>query len=80
MPYKRVGKKIYVLRSQPGRGSSWVLKQTCKSIESAKAALRLLRSKGGHIDWSCMLVGTGVYIALICAAFAGTWLYHWLMG
>lgn len=38
MPYKRVGRKIYVKKK--GR---WRLKQTCRSVAAAKEALRLLR-------------------------------------
>lgn len=39
MPYKRKGKLIY-----KKSGSTWKLKQRCKSIDNAKAALRLLES------------------------------------
>jgi hypothetical protein len=39
MPWKRIGKKIYKKTS-----NGLVLKQTCKSVENAKAALRLLES------------------------------------
>lgn len=37
MPYKRVGKDIYVKK-----GKRWVLKQRCKSVENAKKALKIL--------------------------------------
>jgi len=43
MPYKRQGKKILV-----NKGGVWKKQQTCKSINNAKAALRLLREKTGH--------------------------------
>ena len=39
MPYKRIGRKVYVKRN-----TGWVKKQTCKSINNAKAALRILKS------------------------------------
>jgi len=38
MPYMRRGKKIY-----HKVGGKWKLKQTCISVEKAKAALRLLQ-------------------------------------
>jgi len=38
MPYMRKGKTIY-----HKKGGKWKVKQVCRSIEAAKAALRLLR-------------------------------------
>jgi len=38
MPWKRVGKTIYTKAT-----GSWRKKQTCKSVASAKRALKLLR-------------------------------------
>jgi len=38
MPYKRVKNKIYSKAS-----GKWRLKQTCKSVASAKRAMRLLK-------------------------------------
>jgi hypothetical protein len=37
MPYKRIGKKIYVKR-----GNKWVLKQRATSIPKAKSTMNLL--------------------------------------
>ena len=37
MPWKRVGKKIY-----KKSGGKWVVKQVAKSVDAAKAALRIL--------------------------------------
>jgi hypothetical protein len=39
MPYKRKGKLIY-----HKKGGIWKIKQRCKSVDNAKAALRLLES------------------------------------
>lgn len=38
MPYKRKGKTIYSKAS-----GKWKVKQTCRSVESAKKAMRLLQ-------------------------------------
>lgn len=40
MPYKRVGKTIYVYKN-----GKWQKKQTCKTVDKAKAALRILNEK-----------------------------------
>ena len=37
MPYKRKGKTIYHYKN-----GKWTVKQTCDSVENAKAAMRLL--------------------------------------
>ncbi len=37
MPYKRVGNKVFTKSS-----GNWKVKQTCKSTDNAKAAIRLL--------------------------------------
>lgn len=39
MPYKRIGSNIY--HKKDGK---WVIKQQCKNVNNAKAALRLLES------------------------------------
>ena len=43
MPYKRRSREIYVKKS-----GQWKRKQTCTTINKAKAALRLLKEKTGH--------------------------------
>ena len=43
MPYKRQGKTVLVYKN-----GVWKKKQTCGTINKAKAALRLLREKTGH--------------------------------
>ena len=40
MPFKRIGRRIYVKR-----GGKWVLKATAKTVGKAKAMLRIL------LDW-----------------------------
>lgn len=42
MPNKRIGRTIY-----HKKGGRWVKKQTCRSVESAKRAMRLLRGVRG---------------------------------
>jgi len=39
MPYKRIGRVIY-----HKKGGRWRVKQVCRTVENAKAALRLLQA------------------------------------
>jgi hypothetical protein len=43
MPYKRAGNRVLVKKS-----GKWKTKQVCKSVDKAKAAIRILKSKTGH--------------------------------
>jgi len=43
MPWRRRGNVI-----QKKKGEHWVHHQTCRTVDKAKAALRLLKEKSGH--------------------------------